>query len=112
MDRDEILKVIKLAQKEFAPKKGLPPRGSRIVEAFTRGKGKPSKWHTARGIQMVREVQAGMRASGLSENEIIRQLLIGGWRERFPKDTRANIRRGYLQAKRWLAEQTDNGRKS
>jgi hypothetical protein len=114
MDRDEVLNVLTLGRK-FAVKKNAPPKGAKVAKAFTRGKRKPGKWRSATGIQMVREVELGMQACGLPEDEMIKCLLVGGWRERFPKESKANIRRGYIEAKKWIAERqghaTDNRRK-
>jgi hypothetical protein len=101
MRHEEMVKVLVRARRLADNQtENAPPPGARIVEAPKRGRGKPGKWRSASGIQMVAEIENLMLGTGKAEEEVI-EMIWEVWRRRFPRESNANLRRGYATAREW-----------
>jgi hypothetical protein len=103
MHHEEMRAVLTCARRLINDKGNAPPKGARVVEAFKRGRGNPGKWQSAAGIQMVREVEISMLVTGKTEADAVEDQLENWHRFRFPEESRANLRRGYKTAAKWVA---------
>jgi hypothetical protein len=101
MHHQEMRNVLAHARR-LADRKNAPPQGALVVGASKRSRGKPGKWKSALGIQMVSEVEALMSGTGKSEKRVLADLW-SYWRKRFPDETPQNLRRGYTTAAKWVA---------
>jgi hypothetical protein len=109
MHREEIGPVLaragKLARK-LTKKTNAPPAGACVIEVPKRRRGRPGKWVSAFGVQMVAEVESLLEPER-NEAAVIKWLM-PHWRKRFPDKTDEQIRRNYRTAAKWAAERDDD----